>query len=967
MGLGFIQTGLRDVKTVDRMTTFADNQLSPLWEKALENYRDELAADDDFRTILETKSLDELLNDPKILQPFGPQGRKALDSMNRLRPTFKIVNDFSAVLAVSFGAGTMLTALVWGSIRMILTLASSAENTLQEVFDMLEELSLTLPRLKFYEKTVSMDQELEASLLAVYTEVICFYARAIHFFRSHKHMVLLRNSWSEFSGDFSKTVQRIKRLSATIESEVELRRMRLDNEKYHEVLNLMATFHTKRTEPTATIRHYIPFSESPRFWGRDDILSKIDGAFSSSKQTDSLRSFALYGMGGVGKTQIALRYANSSRDKFDAIFWVAADNLITIGQSFREIARSLSLIQSNTETDDNAVMLEVKSWLSSTKSRWLLIFDNADDLGVLKQPWPSSTNGCILLTSRDLTAAFSLASEGCQVTPFDTASGSAALLNIVGLDPSTASNLETAETITSTLGGLPLALTQIGGFIVQRRIPLKDFLPLYNRSSARVDARGTVNMNYNHTLATVWEMSLSRLSGDAKALLMILAFTDPDCVQESLLTEGALHVPNPLLQFAEDEIALLDAEDVLLQGALIDKTNDGGIMSMHRLIQTAVIRRMNSVERQEIFSILVAVLLVNFPDTYSADVGHQAASWASCEKSLPHLQSLIKQNEAHCIFLKDNQAFAELLLRSSWYLYERENYSVAQSYVKISLGMFSDHKSLAYASAVDLQGLIHLDIRQPNVALEAFEEAYKLRSEILETQNVFLAASLVNIGLALTEIGRLSEAHDYLQRSIDIRLEHNSDRIGNSYSNMASLLLRMEKADEAEEMLKRCPSLKDFTDETFLKTGNPRFSGDMVLLGRIRSKQGLHNEALRFASKALDFRRQCLGERLKVCDSLYQVADLLQRGGQSALAIQLYEECIKISEALPPIEGLRHLARAKHGLSVVLETVGKRKESEQYAEQAKALKKEVLNDDTNQSFGPDTEPDFEDLVPWMLW
>lgn len=66
-------------------------------------------------------------------------------------------------------------------------LASAADNTLQEVSDMLEELSLTLPRLKLYEKSVSMDSEMETSLLAVYQEVICFYARAIHFFRSHKH------------------------------------------------------------------------------------------------------------------------------------------------------------------------------------------------------------------------------------------------------------------------------------------------------------------------------------------------------------------------------------------------------------------------------------------------------------------------------------------------------------------------------------------------------------------------------------------------------------------------------------------------------------------------------------------------------------------------------------------------------------------------------------------------------------
>jgi hypothetical protein len=163
------------------------DQQSPLWQKALENFREELAGDDDLAMILGTKGVEEVLQDAKLLQPVGSPGRKALESVNRLKPMIKFVNDFSAVLAVTFGADTMMTAVVWGSIRMILTLASSTGNTLQEVCDMLEELSLTLPRFRTYERTLPMSQELEDSLLAVYTEVICFYARAIHFFRGHKH------------------------------------------------------------------------------------------------------------------------------------------------------------------------------------------------------------------------------------------------------------------------------------------------------------------------------------------------------------------------------------------------------------------------------------------------------------------------------------------------------------------------------------------------------------------------------------------------------------------------------------------------------------------------------------------------------------------------------------------------------------------------------------------------------------
>jgi tetratricopeptide (TPR) repeat protein len=159
------------------------------------------------------------------------------------------------------------------------------------------------------------------------------------------------------------------------------------------------------------------------------------------------------------------------------------------------------------------------------------------------------------------------------------------------------------------------------------------------------------------------------------------------------------------------------------------------------------------------------------------------------------------------------------------YLYERENYDTAQYYLEASINTFSDRTSLSYASAIDLCGLIELDVGHPHDSLKYFEEAFNLRKAALPEDDPFLAANFVNYGLAFTEIGDLNKARDYLQKSIDIRLKAKSDRIGNSYSNMASLLLRMDKPDEAEDMLKSCPSLANFTDETFLKTGNPRFSG----------------------------------------------------------------------------------------------------------------------------------------------
>lgn len=219
------------------------------------------------------------------------------------------------------------------------------------------------------------------------------------------------------------------------------------------------------------------------------------------------------------------------------------------------------------------------------------------------------------------------------------------------------------------------------------------------------------------------------------------------------------------------------------------------------------------------------------------------------------------------------------------YLYERECYDIARDMVNAALDTFEDSRTLAFASAIDLSGLIDLDMNNSKEALNAFNKAFEIREELLAPDDSLIAFGLNNIALAYTEIGELEKAYATHEEAIRIRLGTESDRIGNSYSNMSSLLLRMGKPDEAEEMLKRCPSLKSFTDETFLNTGNPRYSGDMVLLSRIRRSQGRVEDAVRLASKALAFRQKLLGNRLKTCDSLYDVASLLHQQGNIASAM----------------------------------------------------------------------------------
>lgn len=160
----------------------------------------------------------------------------------------------------------------------------------------------------------------------------------------------------------------------------------------------------------------------------------------------------------------------------------------------------------------------------------------------------------MLLTTRDANAVHSPASKGFHVQPFDVAVGSEVLLNLVGLDYTSTSNREKAVEITKALGGLPLALTQVGGFIVQRKLPLRDFLPLYERNASRIDARKTSISDYEHTLSTVWEMSMKRLEGDACILFDMLPYFQPDGIDEMILSQGSRSLHEPTYEFLQDDM-----------------------------------------------------------------------------------------------------------------------------------------------------------------------------------------------------------------------------------------------------------------------------------------------------------------------------------------------------------------------------------------------------------------------------
>lgn len=190
----------------------------------------------------------------------------------------------------------------------------------------------------------------------------------------------------------------------------------------------------------------------------------------------------------------------------------------------------------------------------------LVVLDNADDLAALKTAWPGTIpNGSLLLTTRDLEVATALAARCVQIDALTDEDGARMLLKAVEVSKAsevTPDDMAHATAISKSLGGLPLALAQIAGFVIQRKLTLRQVLPLYERYSSKIDARKAPGSDYEHTLSTVWNVSFEKLGETSTQLMHLLSFFDPDGISEEILLEGSRGLGEEL-SFLSDEFELV--------------------------------------------------------------------------------------------------------------------------------------------------------------------------------------------------------------------------------------------------------------------------------------------------------------------------------------------------------------------------------------------------------------------------
>jgi hypothetical protein len=412
------------------------------------------------------------------------------------------------------------------------------------------------------------------------------------------------------------------------------------------------------------------------FYGRQDVLSKLDDCLLPSKDTlpssqpDQIRVGILCGMPGLGKTEIAMEYAFTRKRDFDAVFWIRADDVSKLESDFAQIAIKLE-IQDPREPDDriNNKGLAIE-WLrnpfktdrgtgNKLRASWLVIFDNADEPDILRQYSEIANSGAVLITSRSPLASttFSQHAISVDVQPFDLEDSGFFVQKFTGIQ----GRLEEARQVGNRLGGLPLALAQMAGIIRLDFLTYTEFMRLYDAGEILEMEDQPPQVPARSNVSTV----LEKLSDAARAILEVSSFLDPDSIQERILMSSATNIDMP--SYPEKQGPFFNARKQLIGSSIFRHNQETKEYWMHRVTRDVVRGRIEPERQRRVFSNAVTMVAAAWP---AGEVeSHDVKLWEEYKALYPHVISLkdaYKKYFKHEEYVDGDFEFAGLLNRAGW-------------------------------------------------------------------------------------------------------------------------------------------------------------------------------------------------------------------------------------------------------------------------------------------------------------
>jgi len=741
----------------------------------------------------------------------------------------------------------------------------------------------------------------------------------------------------------------------------------------------------------------VPLTRNPLFTGRQDILADLHAYLSAGQKSSLIRSYALRGLGGIGKTQLALEYAYRHALEYSAVFWIGAETPESIITGLLYIAELLQLPE-RLEADQQRTVIAVQRWLAMQR-QWLLICDNVEDLELLHRWLPHTLQGAILITTR-LQALGSLA-QGVEVTPMGQEEGILFVLRRAKVLELTTSSQQMQKLVASrpneyaiaselvrAMGGVPLALDQAGAYVEETGCSLEDYLERYRHQRTRLlSRRGVVTGNHPHSVTTTFLLArqqVEREQGMAAEILRICAFLQADAIPEELFTRGTAHL-GPAFEPLTVDLSHFDlAVAVLRRLSLIQRHTQTRTLSIHPLVQTVLREQMSEKEQMECIKLVIEALNAIFPEV-TPEV------WKQCELLLPHVLTCATA-------IPDavgKQVLAKVLRKAADYLYERAQYEQAEPLYQRALRLEEQALELdAHNVANTLSGLARLYLRQGKYrqAEFLFQRALSIQEQALGSEHPDLAYPLNGLAFLYWTEGKYELAEPLFKRSLSIQeqtqgpehpdltyplnglaflywnegkyelvepllkralsireqaLGPDHPRITDSLIGLADLYLKQDKDAQAEKFYQRAIRIRELA----WGPEHPYLAQPLTGLANLYLKQSKYEQAEELYQRAVHIREQALGpDHPRVSDSLTGLADLYLKLGKNEQAEALYQRILRIREQTLG-ESHSDTTQTLHNLSILYQRQGKLDEAIYFAQRALTICIQTLGEFHPQTVG----------------
>jgi len=680
----------------------------------------------------------------------------------------------------------------------------------------------------------------------------------------------------------------------------------------------------------------VPYQRNPGFIGRVQFLETLKEKLFDIAPKRNNHRIALYGMGGIGKTQCALGYVYGNRDIYDRIYWITAvdrTSLLSGYQSIAKVARLQYLQNARPIEIADAVL----SWLRQERS-WLLVIDNLDDVRVADGLLPENgSQKHTIITTRNPNAD-GIPAEAFEVPLLDTndSIGLLSTLSQITVQPDSVEAYQAAE-IVRRLGYLPLAIEQAAAYVREVTADFSSFLEEYERNHRKLyNWVPAGNRQYPNSIATTWSMSFQMLQKYPARLLRLFSFLNPDSILIAFLVSGAEALEDELRHIIFDQIELSTALFELEKFSLIKWDRPNKSITIHRLVQIVVSDEMSDEELRSTLTNVIDLFNEAFPKFITNETRSVCRTYQG--QMIEPLLRMMTMRTAESALIRR---------RVGKFLYQDGKYDDSE---RLLLQAVETYASVLGTDNSDTLSAMH-ELALTYQAQGRNADAASIQEQVLENRGRILGeehpdtlSAMNNLAYTYQAQGRNADAarieEEVLTKGRRILGEEHPDTLSTMNNLACTYQAQGRNADAAriqEEVLeKRRRILGEEHPDTLTAMNN---------LARTYQAQGRNADAVRIQEEVLEKRRRILGEEHPdTLTAMHNLAWTYQAKERRADAARIEEEVlIKRRRIL----GEEHpdTLRSMNNLASTYWQQGRMKDAAELEEEVLCKRKMILGDE----------------------